>query len=69
MNSTTEHAARIVIADFTTKNFLFTSDAGIPALTQAVDLLEHNNFDFTSLDFTKCTCIRSNSRKNNYKLS
>jgi len=41
----------ILLLNHDNRNLLFTADAGISALTEAVNHLEYNNFDFSMLNF------------------
>lgn len=45
------NTSTILLLTVEDRNLLFTADAGIPALTQAVDILEDQAFDFSSLRF------------------
>ncbi len=47
--SAENNSSTIILLNQGANNLLFTSDAGIPALTQVTNLLDANNFDYNSL--------------------
>jgi beta-lactamase superfamily II metal-dependent hydrolase len=49
--SAENNSSTITLFHFNDEYLLFTGDAGIPALTQAVSLLESERFDFSKLKF------------------